>query len=267
MCQTNLQGACLVPASGPLINTTIDAGATPTFAVFVRSMPLVAFDPAYNRVFLAFFFSQNGLVRGSTSVAFRGGGGRRRNYCRHHAKQLHVCRSEQKRRPVSAQVTSSPLTISGLDAAAAISITGGTYSIGCGATFTSAAGTISNNQTVCVRHTTAATSGAAISTVLTIGGVADSFTSTTADDTTPNNFTFVDQNNVSVSAVITSSPVTISGISTAAITITGGTYSIGCGATFTSAPGTISNNQTVCVRHTSAAAAGTTTDTRSRSAE
>jgi serine protease len=81
--------------------------------------------------------------------------------------------------PVSTEITSAPVTISGINAAAAVSVTGGTYSIGCGADFTSAAGTINNNQTICVRHTSAATAGTATNTTLTVGGVADTFTSTT----------------------------------------------------------------------------------------
>jgi serine protease len=82
--------------------------------------------------------------------------------------------------PVSIEITSAPVTISGINAAAAVSVTGGTYSIGCGAIFTSATGTISNNQTVCVRHTSAATASTGTNTTLTVGGVADTFTSTTA---------------------------------------------------------------------------------------
>lgn len=81
-------------------------------------------------------------------------------------------------------------------------------------------------------------------------------------DTTPNAFSFINQTNVAVSTVVTSAAVTITGIdAAAAISVTGGTYSIGCGATFTNAPGTISNNQSVCVRHTSAATASTATNT------
>jgi serine protease len=82
--------------------------------------------------------------------------------------------------PISTEITSAPVTISGINAAAAVSVTGGAYSIGCGANFTSVAGTISNDQTVCVRHTSAATASAATNTTLTVGGVADTFTSTTA---------------------------------------------------------------------------------------
>ncbi len=80
--------------------------------------------------------------------------------------------------PASTEITSAPITIQGIDAAAAISVVGGTYSIGCGATFTDATGEISNNQTICVRHTSAAVAGATTNTTLTVGGMADTFSST-----------------------------------------------------------------------------------------
>ncbi len=77
-------------------------------------------------------------------------------------------------------VTSNAVTITGIDTPAAISVDRGEYSIGCGATFTSVAGTIAFNQTVCVRHTAAATfSTRSPATVLFVGGVTSSFRSTT----------------------------------------------------------------------------------------
>ncbi len=80
----------------------------------------------------------------------------------------------------STQVTSNSVTIGGINSASAISVTGGEYSIGCGAVFTSAAGTIASGQSVCVRHTSAAAQNASVSTTLTVGGVSGTFTSTTA---------------------------------------------------------------------------------------
>ena len=79
-----------------------------------------------------------------------------------------------------AEVTSAPVTISGIEEPIAISVDGGEYSIGCTATFTSAGGTIANNQPVCVRHTASMTANASTDTTLTVGGVSDVFTSTTA---------------------------------------------------------------------------------------
>ena len=81
-------------------------------------------------------------------------------------------------------VVSDPATITGITAAAAVTVTGGEYSVGCTATFTAAAGTIANGQSVCVRHAAAAGAGAITTTTLTIGGVAASFSSTTAGPAT-----------------------------------------------------------------------------------
>lgn len=76
--------------------------------------------------------------------------------------------------------TSAPVTITGIDAPAPVTVAGGTYSVGCTATYVSTAGTISANQTVCARHTSSASASTATNTTLTVGGVSDVFTSTTA---------------------------------------------------------------------------------------
>ena len=78
-----------------------------------------------------------------------------------------------------APVTSDSITVAGINAPAPIGVVGGEYSIGGGA-FTSAAGTISNGQTVRVRLTSAATPGTLARATLTIGGVSANFDVTTA---------------------------------------------------------------------------------------
>ena len=75
--------------------------------------------------------------------------------------------------------TSNAVAITGMNTAAPISVVGGEYSIGCGATFTALASTVNTGQTVCVRHTSATTYSAVTSSTLSVGGVADTFTSTT----------------------------------------------------------------------------------------
>lgn len=82
--------------------------------------------------------------------------------------------------PPSTVRTSNSVTVQGPEEPVAIEISGGSYSIGCGGAFTSANGTISDGQTVCVRHTAAATGGDTVDTTLTIGDVSDTFSSSTA---------------------------------------------------------------------------------------
>lgn len=276
--------------------------------------------------------------------------------------------TDQSNVALSSTITSNAITVSGINAPTSISVSGGTYSINGGA-YTSVSGTVTNGQTVTVRHTSSASNSAAINTALTIGGVSDTFTSTTAaaatptysvsnvstnegasatasvntanvangttlywtvtappsdvsvtsgsftisgnagsftisaiadavtegtegytinvrtgstsgpivavstltiNDTstapaptgsTPNPFTFIDQANVAVSATITSNAITVSGIDTAAyISVSGGTYSIN-GGPYTSTSGTVTNGQTVSVRHTSSASNSAVTNT------
>jgi hypothetical protein len=164
--------------------------------------------------------------------------------------------------PGTRQVSNN-VTISGIEVPAPISVTGGEYSVGCTTSFTSTAGTIGNGQTVCVRHTSAATSATTVVTTLTVGGITENFSSTTITfDTEPVAFTFADQLDVPYGVTRTSNAVAISGINVPVlVTVSGGEYSIGCTATFTDMDGTISNNQAVCVRHTSASVALTATST------
>src|SRR5258708_26150869 len=71
-------------------------------------------------------------------------------------------------------------------------------------------------------------------------------------DTTPSAFTFGSQTNVALSTLTQSAIVTPTGfVPGTAISVAGGEYSIGCTATFITAPGTIDPGQTVCVRHVS----------------
>ncbi len=69
VCQTDPgTGACLqAPTSD--VSLMIGAGETPSFAFFTSSDTVWPFDPANNRVNIT--FTENGAVRGSTSVALR----------------------------------------------------------------------------------------------------------------------------------------------------------------------------------------------------
>lgn len=162
-----------------------------------------------------------------------------------------------------AVVTSASITPTGFAAAASVTITGGEYSIGDGA-FTSAAGQLTPGASIRVRHTAASGFDATTDTVLTIGGVSDTFTSTTrARDDTPFAFAFVDQTGVEPMATVTSAPVTITGIDDGApIGVSGGSYSLDCASGgFRTGAATIRNGQSVCLRHTAALAFGAETTT------
>ena len=152
--------------------------------------------------------------------------------------------------------TSNAIVVTGIISSAGISIAGGQYSIGCTATFTSAPGTINNNASVCIRVTAAPNCGTTTTSTLSIAGSPQKtfVVSTAACDSAPNRFRLIPQGNVLPGTTVTSSPVTITGINMPApVSIAGGTYSVGCTATFTAATGTIVNNATVCVRQTAAA--------------
>lgn len=82
---------------------------------------------------------------------------------------------------VATVYTSNTITISGLSAGVnvAVSITGGTYSLDGGA-FVSTPGIASNGSQIAVRHTSSASALTATNTTLTVGGISDTFTTTTA---------------------------------------------------------------------------------------
>ena len=71
MCQTNpTTGECLSPPLGSTVTTQINGGDTPTFAIFVRGLGAVTFDPGVNRVFV-WLTTGSGETVGGTSVAVR----------------------------------------------------------------------------------------------------------------------------------------------------------------------------------------------------
>jgi hypothetical protein len=86
--------------------------------------------------------------------------------------------------PINTVITSDPVTITGIDAASAITVSGGTYSINGGA-YTASAGTAVLNDVVRARHTSSASELTVVSTIVTIGGVSDTFSSRTLSTTPP----------------------------------------------------------------------------------
>lgn len=77
-------------------------------------------------------------------------------------------------------IESAPVTISGINAPAPASITGGEYSID-GAAYSGSPGTITNNQQVRIRVQSSSASSGQASASLTIGGVSGTFTVHTAE--------------------------------------------------------------------------------------
>ncbi|WAC59619.1 beta strand repeat-containing protein [Brevundimonas sp. SL130] len=150
---------------------------------------------------------------------------------------------------------SSTVTITGINAAAAVSITGGQYRINGGA-WTTTAGTVSAGQTVQVQVQAPATAGANQTATLTVGGVTDTFQVTATADTTPDAYDLGGPVTGASGAWSASNTVTIAGINaSAAVSISGGQYRINGGAWATTA-GTVSAGQTVQVQVQAPSAGG-----------
>lgn len=149
------------------------------------------------------------------------------------------------------------ITIAGINSAAPISINGGSYRINSGA-YTSAAGTVNTGDTVTVRHTSSSSFSTAVTNTLTIGGVSAGFMSTTeAQDTSPNAFSFPAKTAAVRSTTQISDAASITGINdAAAISVTNGLYSVN-GAGFTNVNGTVSKGNSVRVRHDSSSSFST----------
>lgn len=79
----------------------------------------------------------------------------------------------------SSTITSTAITVAGINAAATITVSGGTYDVNASGSFTSSSGSVNNGDTVRARHTSSASNSTATNTAVTIGGVSDTFTSTT----------------------------------------------------------------------------------------
>ena len=80
------------------------------------------------------------------------------------------------------EVISTPLTVSGGGVGAPIAVTGGSYSVGCTATYVTTPATVNDGQLVCVKHQSAHGTGRVAQTTLTIGGASHAFLSFTAPD-------------------------------------------------------------------------------------
>jgi hypothetical protein len=136
-------------------------------------------------------------------------------------------------------VTSASINISGINTIAPVNISGGSFRIFNGTIWSNwlvSTGSISDGNKIQVSHRASSVFSTPVNTVLTIGTVTDTFTSTTvAIDTTPEPFHFVDQEGVSRNANIQSNELTINTInSSTAVTVTNGSYRIYNGTNWSS---------------------------------
>ena len=161
---------------------------------------------------------------------------------------------------VGATVSSETITITGIDDAASISITGGEYSVD-EASFTSVEGTIEAEQSISVRGTASQEFSTSVDVVLTVGGVTGTFTITTeAQDVTPDAFSFTAVTDVEVGSLETSNAISVGGINDAAsISITGGEYSVDGGA-YSTTDGTVISGQSITVQGTASQEFSTSVD-------
>lgn len=163
-------------------------------------------------------------------------------------------------------VTSEPVNIKGINAAASISIDGGEFAIGDGA-FGATAATITNNQSVRVRGTASGIAGESTDITLTVGSVGGSFTIATVAagtpaDTTPASFTLPepDPTTVNPGDTVVSDPITVENINAAApINISGGQYRIN-GGEWSDEPALVNPGDVVEVRTTAPASSNSVSE-------
>lgn len=85
---------------------------------------------------------------------------------------------DQTNAALSTLTESAEITVLGINQASDITIANGEYQVN-GGSWSSASGTVTVGQSVKVRHTSSASRSTATDTTLTIGGVSDTFTTTT----------------------------------------------------------------------------------------
>lgn len=155
---------------------------------------------------------------------------------------------------------SESVTIIDISTDVDVSISGGEYSIDGGA-FTSAAGTLTEGQTLTIAVTADSEFSTTSTATITVGDVSASFSVTTlAQDVSPESLVFTDVTDAEFNEVFTSETITITEINdTAAISIAGGEYQINDGGFVTTAA-TVEEGDTVAVRITSGATVGITTE-------
>lgn len=163
---------------------------------------------------------------------------------------------------LNTELVSAPIILSGINRAISIAVSNGEYSID-DAAYTSDMGTISNGQTVTLRHNSSTTFSTTVTTSLTIGESSASFSSITRSaDITPDSFNFPNSQEVAVGEAVISKAIEVGGLEIPVlIRISDGEYSIN-NAPFTDISGMIENGDEVRVRHTASANLETVTQTQ-----
>ena len=182
--------------------------------------------------------------------------------------------------PLGTSIQSASITPTGFNAPVSITVTGGSYSIGCDGVFTSVAGTLSPGQSVCVQHTTASAPGTIVQTTLVVGGVAATFATITASAPVVNADLTADPvpsptiTNVAPNSMVYFPPFTVTGVNVPLtltsinVSLSGNAYtplevSVGCtnayirasGDFFYPTAGIVNNGQVICVRHAASSVA------------
>ncbi|MCE6957763.1 hypothetical protein LAZ40_01640, partial [Cereibacter sphaeroides] len=151
--------------------------------------------------------------------------------------------------PIATEITSAPVSIDGLSAPALVTATNDAEVSIDGGAFAES-GLISSGESLAVRLMSSASPSTTVSTTVTVGGVSDSFSVTTGNNV-PDAFAFAPVANAAGGSLVSSAPISISGLTlAAAVSVTGGEVSVDGGAWTTT--GTISDGQTLAVRLTSA---------------
>lgn len=152
--------------------------------------------------------------------------------------------------------TSNTITISGIPSGSApISVSDNAdaiseYSLDGGATFTSAAGTVKNGDTVVVQHISSIELGTTVTTTLTIGDLIATFSSKTVNVIIDP--AFQSKNDALTNTTIVSNTVTVTGVNPPfVINITDGEFDVN-GTGFTALQGSAQDGDTITLRHLSA---------------
>ena len=151
---------------------------------------------------------------------------------------------------------SETITVSGINVAAPITVSGGQYRINDG-NFTSEPGQVVNGDRVTAELQVSDAPSTASTATISIGGVSADFTATTAEpanaDIEPDPFAFAPVFNVEPASTQRSQPIAVSGLGgSAAISVQGGRYSID-GGPFLSNVGSVTNGNSVVVEQVASA--------------